>query len=338
MLPDLESSLSSAISSVQAPFSTKAGVSAFLSSRDLHKPNDHRLFAWLVELDLIPLSSDTWARALSSRCSVYRALERVPPPEEEARVIRADTSRSVLWFAEMARDFLVPAAKADAEGMANRILIAMKRNYVQGYDRYVFVCLYLALEFCAREGLPLEVGEAIAFDLSREFISLSGITRFLENPGETQAHFGRMDADLKKYAPGWMAMLNCSGQGSIHFALRWELLLFADEYPVRELLLIWDNALRWRERYADFLYALCIAHVKCAALPKPECHEIPIVVIQTYKGWDVPQVLDEAVEIMGVARKRSKWALVTMANKKYMYVWIIVAACLLVWFLRKFLK
>jgi hypothetical protein len=315
MQPHLDILLSSAIRSIIHPFSNRSDALRFLSSHDLEKPNDLRLFAWLVVFDLVPTFPGKWASSIHGYfTSYFEKLPRASDPlsslgEADARVIRADTSRSVLWFIEMSRDpafSVVPTA--NAEFMANRILSTMRCPYAQGYDRYVFVTLLLALDFCARADLSPDVGEALAFHLSQKFIGLTGIIGFLMDPAATQAHFERMDQDLAAYAPEWIASLRRARQGSIHFALRWELLLFADEYPIKELLLIWDHALKWKTEYTKFLYSLCISHVKYTPLPRQ--NEIPIEVLQSYRGWDIIQVIDDA-EARMVPRP-----------KNYKYVWI----------------
>jgi hypothetical protein len=328
MQPHLPELLSSAIRSIPSPFPDRSAAIRFLSSRDMDKPNDLRLFAWLIVFNLIPPFPSKLASSLCSRCDSYLDIVRSFPAESDSadvRMIQLDTSRSISWFTEMAQDpafSRVPTVNASC--MADRILAAMSRDYFQGYDRYVYVTLLLSLDFCTKADLPTELAEALAFILSREFLDLTNIPALLENSAATQADFERMDEELMEYAPEWILQLRKSRLGSIHFALRWKILLFADEYPIRPLLLVWDHVLTWRGRYSDFLHALCMAHVKYTPLPRQG--EAPIKVIQTYRGWDVRRVLDEAEARVGVRQPWNKW------------LWVIIGCVLILLLLVRYVK
>jgi hypothetical protein len=110
----MESSITAALGMVPHPPSNKSELDHFLRSHDLDKPNDSRLIAWLLAFDIIPFVPLKWGRALSSHCadyfSVRASLSNQGEPiddsairETVARVINADTSRSILWFTSMAR-------------------------------------------------------------------------------------------------------------------------------------------------------------------------------------------------------------------------------------------
>jgi hypothetical protein len=305
----LNSLISSAIRSIIHPPSNRDEIILFLSSRDPDKPNDVRLISWLVAFNVIPSTPSKWSHSLSTLYTEYLNIRSSLSTSNESfdfdlgpidRIIKSDTSRSIVWFTEMSQNpIFSDLSSLDGEFTANCILAVLHRqsfSYIQGYDRYVFVTLLLAFDFCVKADLPSDFAEAISFNLSREFIKLTEISTFLENAAETQSHFERLDEELLIFAPAWLTLLRRSHQGSIHFALRWELLLFADEYPVKSLLLLWDHTLKWKTEFHRFRTALSIAHVK--QTPLPTQNEMPIEVIQNYRGWDVSQVIDEAVWIM----------------------------------------
>jgi hypothetical protein len=200
---------------------------------------------------------------------------------------------------------------ADSAGlMAARVLSAMTVefrdfSYTQGHDRYVFVTLLLGLYFCEKSGLPVDFAEAVCFQLTHKFVKLTRISSFLADPAEIREHFERMDDDLMMHAPAWMLQLRSYHHSSVHFALRWELLLFADEYPIDRLLLLWDQVLARIHEYSGFMYALCIAHVK--QVPLPTERQLPIEILQTYRDWDVYRAIDDADQIMKWKRVDVPW-------------------------------
>jgi len=158
-------------------------------------------------------------------------------------------------------------------------------RYIQGYDRFVFVVYAVALDFALHFGLCRELAEAICYRLAQELITLVQIGSFLEEPMRTQLYFDEKDQTLMDYAPAIMTALRMDRHGSIHFALRWQILLFADEYRAKPLLFLWDKVVEHRDVYKSFLYGLCIAHVRQVPPPIPD--EITVEKIQRYKDWNV---------------------------------------------------
>jgi hypothetical protein len=98
-----------------------------------------------------------------------------------------------------------------------------------------------------------------------------------------------------------MIQLKRAGHGSIHFALRWELLLFADEYQAHPMLLLWDQILVRRKEFETFLYALCVAHA--SQVPPAEPDEIAIRKVQNWKDWDVMKIVEDADGLMRQTRR-----------------------------------
>jgi hypothetical protein len=319
--------LSSSLRNLSNPPKTHSEMMHFLLLRYPDKSNSIRLISWLMAFRLLPHNPREWAHTLCDLSNVYfDVLAQFPTdsdpldsiPISASRVIRPDLSRTIIWFNSLAKTAPFSVNSEGADKMAARIFSAMTIrfrdfSYAQGHDRYLFVTLLLALDFCEKCRMSRDLGEAICFHLTHEFVKLTRISSFLEDPAGTRDHFEKMDADLMMYAPGWMIPLRQSYQGSVHFALRWELLLFADEYPIEGLLLLWDQVLAKIEQYKAFLYALCIAHVQQVPLPRPG--EMPIEVLQTYRGWDVYRAIDDASRIMAKGKPCNglmKWALIVM--------------------------
>jgi hypothetical protein len=113
----------------------------------------------------------------------------------------------------------------------------------------------------------------------------------------TEKHFNEMDEKLMVLVPGLMIPLRRAGQGSIHFALRWELLLFADEHTIKSLMLVWDHILIHLAHFREYLEGLCLAHVR--QVPPPGPHEIVVEKLQTFRDWDVRKLLIDAEVLAG---------------------------------------
>jgi hypothetical protein len=152
--------------------------------------------------------------------------------------------------------------------------------------------IFSCLTFCSEMSLPPTFAESMCFPLSRRWLSLVQISNFLEHPPATELHFNELNDNLMLFAPGFMIPLRQARQGSIHFAFRWELLLFADEHPIKPLLLIWDQILLHQINLKQYLSALCLAHVH--QIPPLLPNEIVVEKLQTFRDWDVRRILTDA--------------------------------------------
>ncbi|OHT01644.1 hypothetical protein TRFO_31531 [Tritrichomonas foetus] len=285
-------------------------ANAFLSSAGLSKNNATRFICWLISFNIISPNHEKWALELFKLYKDYKQMLNsyikdpsdplIDVPVKSATVIESDIMRGMRWFQSLAADLkLNEYYISDVELRANRILAVCSLDsphysYTQGHDRYLFISFLLALEFSAQSGLSRDFAEAIAFYLARDFISMTAISKYLDNVTETEDHFEKMDREMAKVAPEIMRQLFDVGQSSIHFALRWELLLFADEYDIKRLLYLWDQILYYKNIFKKFLFALCIAHIQQITPAMPG--EIMVEKIQTFRNWNVQQILSDAMK------------------------------------------
>jgi len=313
--PTEYSEVQAALSNVAGAQFTMDGVRGFLRKLDLDKDNSTRLVCWLASFGILSPRHDRWVDELYGLYQRYgelidlriadaaRPLDQAP----QASIIAGDVSRSMSWFAGMAADLrLAPALTGDAELRATRVLSAQALgvagfSYCQGYDRYVLVSHALALAFCGANGLGPGFAEAVTFALSDRLVETAQVRRYLDDVSSTAAHYARMDRVLAKVAPDTMRLLQDMQQGSIHFALRWELLLFADEHGLRGLTLLWDQILCAGDQCAEFLFGLCVAHAVQVPLAGPG--EMMIEKIQTFRDWDVPRIIVGAPAFVGAGRE-----------------------------------
>jgi hypothetical protein len=314
------SDVSAAVRGITTAISSIDDANTFLANPDPDKSNATRFVSWIVVLRLGSPSPSSWPSDLFGFYHSYQLLLakltnpseplRCIPSEAEARTIASDVSRGMSWFTKHAEDLgLSGGLTADAEERVVRVLVLLSLTfsefrYTQSYDRYAFITYLLALDFCGQGGLPPDFAEAMCFPLAREWLSIRRVSHFLERPAATELHFNEMDDALMSFAPKLMGPLRRAGHGSIHFAFRWELLLFADEHDVKPLLLIWDHILLHRSDFKRYMRALCLAHVKQIA--RHGRREITMERVQTYRGWDVQRIIKDA-NIIAAQQASSFW-------------------------------
>ena len=306
------SKIEAAVYRLSGAFYNMEDVGIFLSSTDLNKDNTRRFICWLSSFGIISPNHEMWARELFELYTKYRSFLRtlikdpmnplLEVPQRSASIIESDIMRGMAWFHGIAADLKISEFYInDAELRANRILAVYSResrtySYTQGHDRYVFICYVLSLDFSSQSGLTTDFAEALAFFLAKNFIKMTEISKYLDNVAETEEHFEIMDGEMCKFSPEIMHQLFNVGQSSIHFALRWELLLFADEYDIKRLLFLWDQILYYKNIFKKFLFALCIAHIQqiTPALPG----EVMVEKIQNFRNWNVQRILDDSLKYL----------------------------------------
>ena len=118
-------------------------------------------------------------------------------------------------------------------------------------------------------------------------MQISNISHYLDDPNSISAHFEGLDARMMEANPSVMQAFASSNQSSVHFALRWEIMLFADEHNFEGLMLIWDNIIAHHTCASSYIEALCIAHFKQA--PSESLSDL-----QHFKKWDYKKLLLDA--------------------------------------------
>lgn len=294
-------------------FRNTSEIRNFLLSNTIHKNNIQRLFAWLITFGILPIDSTKWNDSIHSLFSNYQILIRtnlIDAEEdplkllnpEDVGVITADITRILIWFNEMAAFLQIPEtecirAKVHAYRAITLYYQTKNFKYAQGHDRYFFIAYLLSLFFTSKNGLSSEVAECLSFHLAYALIEMGKLSRFLDNPKQTQKHFEHLDEMMEDQTPDIYDELNKMGQSSIHFALRWEVLIFSDEYDIESIFYIWDNVIIRRSLLEPFMYALCISHLK--QIPQPKRDEMMIETIQHFRNFDAKKAVRDAVLIYG---------------------------------------
>ena len=293
-------------------------IGTFLTKNDIRKDNIQRFFAWMITFKILPFDSKQWPDLIQNIYNEYQILIKTNLIDEEetplqtlipetAAVITADITRILTWYKDMALLLNIPinyTHKAEIHAYRVFALLTHTRpfNYAQGHDRYFIISYLLALHFAYKFGLSSEYAEALTFHLAFALIQMGGISRYLDNPRDTEKHFQRLDRLMNELTPKRFQLLQETGQTSIYFALRWELLIFSDEYDdIDDILFLWDNVIARQKKYEKFIMYLCISHL--SQVPIPHGDDMMISSVQQFRLFDVVKAVDDAVSLMGGDRE-----------------------------------
>jgi len=283
------------------------GVLRFLNNSDTDKNIGTRLICWLIRSRIIPSARSEWIQRIISRYRSYKnicdkhfggdidsPLNKVDT--ETAFSINADTKRTKTWYFRQCECVgLASDIISDSEIRAQRILslLSLENNssYTQGNDRFAWVSLIVSLYFTSKSGLNPLVAEALAYFLTVFFVEINPISQNIENFSYVEYHFSILDDMISEETPHVYELLKSANHKSMHYALKWELTLFADEHSILNLLFIWDKILSFSDDIIDYVRWLCIAHIR--QVPIPQMADEMAESIQRYRGWDVQKIINE---------------------------------------------
>ncbi|OHT14877.1 hypothetical protein TRFO_42837 [Tritrichomonas foetus] len=287
---------------------------SFLLNDNIKKNISTRLISWLITFHLISPMRARWPSSLLSLKKSYQML-LIKYPEKQidliekefSHVIKNDTLRTEPWFRKLCVTLGIPPSFSnDAVERSQRILSLImlessNLQYVQGQDRFIWISFLLSQFFSFHADLSIDFSEAIAFHLGKSFITLIELSRKLENYSYVENHFTYIDKMVEEEAPEIWLLLKESQNSAIHYALKWELTLFAEEHEIFALFYLWDQILGRLHDFDEFIRCLCVAHVK--QVPVPREKDEMAQTIQRYKNWNVEKIVEDAKKMMAENQK-----------------------------------
>ena len=292
-------------------------VQKFLFNRDFSKPVGQRFLSWLIRLGIIPAARSEWVLKIQQKYSNYKQLCQrffktdfdqplLALAQDAGHSIHVDILRTKSWFLVISKELSISEHRLDkVDIMAQRILSCIsldseELSYTQGHDRYVWVTLAVAIVFSQNGDLPLSFAEAMSFYLTRSFLIMNPISCDIENFSKIEAHFHILDDMVEANIPETYELLKSVGHSSMHYALKWELTLFADEHNAHELMFMWDRILLHIDDITDYVRCLCIAHIQ--QVPRTELADEMAQAIQRNRMWNVPKIIDDAEYLLSSMR------------------------------------
>lgn len=244
--------------------------------------------------------------------------------DEETSLILLDVRRINDWFIKMATPFkydktylddfqfhirrilfFLPKIKEDPFLKNVSIFNLLKKmgnqseyHYIQGFDRYASITYILSLDFIKKINdsykstlFPLEFAEMLSLYFTYLFIGLSRLFINITNSTQqTMEVFEKIDEQIELEIPSISKKLKNCSTSSIHFALRWALLLFADEHNFDNCLILWDHFVLHQTDFAYYIIQISISHLK--QVPYDGISYIDK--IQNFKNWDLSTIISEA--------------------------------------------
>jgi hypothetical protein len=287
------------------------------------------MIAWLLACEKIspPLRDlstlyEKYSEILRSRnASLLDPDQEVSTPELSA--IDKDIYRTIDWFEKECENVsITSSALQDASKRVTRILsvLSVDPPYLQGYDRYVFICYGLILKVATDRNFGQDFAEAIAFFLTDGILRIADMRQFL-NAEAVDEHFSQLDREIQEADPKLCGKFRAMGITSVHFALRWQLLLFADEHTFPETWLIWDAIIANQANASAFVKQLSVAH---ACQVQDEKFATVIEAMQRYREWNVPNLLQTAEKRVADVKKKQPFGNVHWYNRLVAFLVFLV--------------
>lgn len=308
--------ISKAIFHLNIEFINENDVNLFLSQRDLFKNNSKRLFAYLISLKIIPVNHIEWADEIVRRYNQFHDLlethfngymnDPFKLRPNIKRVVTGDLERTGRWYSTLAEELnlsnqfdIIPLSRI----VVLKSIMDFSYEYLQGHDRYLIISYLLCLYFCSTESLPMKLADALTYFLFDKFVELAKIQRYLNDTSYTQKFFHQIDLSVKENCPDLAFQISKNNHSSIHYALSWHILFFADIYKIRDLLLLWDHIILHQNNLSEYLISLTISHLKQIPNSISAPHEYPILEsIQKYRNYNINLILTDADNL---SRKRN---------------------------------
>lgn len=288
--------------------SSRRSAYNFLRDENLHKDCSMRTLSWLILLDIAnpsDLQSEITRLHREYQLIIKENSDKSLSNKEENQII-VDIRRTSLWFERLRQETTLDAKHGlFVSDHSIRILRMLSLRdgfyYIQGYDRYVLVTYLLALFFTSSHGKSPEVAEALSFFLSRAMLQLANPKVNLTPSGLHSCD--NLDVMLRAASPEAWTKLISGGHSCVYFALRWKLVLFADEHQIHGIWYLWDNLIAHKSRFDEYLSALCIAHILQVPLNASR-KTFFVQAIQNFRNWDEVKLVRVADQRMSKFRKR----------------------------------
>ncbi|OHT03780.1 hypothetical protein TRFO_01442 [Tritrichomonas foetus] len=298
----MESDLTKLIECANVPFRKPYDVKKFLESLDNKKNPLYRIIAWLVSLRIVKVRDIP--NSVSQLVQKYKKLAETKLSDfdhptsslsqTDAEIITIDTERTIHWFKQLSNECgFVNSNLEERKTSIQRILSILSLcdpfyTYLQGFDRYAFATFLLGLQAADELKTDSFFAEAMSFYLTGGLLKIVDVNKFYTNKKLMNDHFHTLDQKIALARPEIyyrLLEMNCT---SIHYALKWELISFADDHSYDDILLIWDNIIVNQKKYISYIMELCTAHIRQIKLAD---NVFPIESVLHNKEWNTNEIL-----------------------------------------------
>jgi hypothetical protein len=294
----------------------------FLANLDQKKGNSGRLMAWLFEFGLLPKDPDQWPRDLTDLVTSYRSLVKKIGSADDLQkikerleaIIPRDLGRSLHLFDTYCKDVCLDSAYFSPPDLRFlRIFLVISTTdkdfqYLQGYDRFAFICAIVSCHFSLALGLKADIAEAFTFHLTHFITTKVAFSHLILDRKRSEQSFAELSLLLEKGSPATFSAFRWQKITPDVYALNWLLALFSDQHPLNQVFMIWDLIflhLDCRELYVN---SLCIAHLNQCQMGLNAAETVQRILKAS--NFDLKRLAEEADRISGFTRIES------MGNEK----------------------
>jgi hypothetical protein len=247
----------------------------YLGGLDLSKSQASRLIPYFLKLGVIPAESDRWASALTELVQSYASLVELHCPTEDLAAIEAglppivprDLGRSLPVFSPVFTALgLSLDLFPDPKLRFTRLFAIMHGAdttfvYLQGYDRFAFICAAIVAAFCTPLKVPLTVVDALTYFLTRAFISKLDYGYIITDHDRAAETYAALTIVMERVSPATASALKSQRLQPALYALNWYLALFSEQHPIAQTLVVWDLIVLNIENREDYVNGLIAAHL-----------------------------------------------------------------------------
>ena len=133
--------------------------------------------------------------------------------------------------------------------------------YLQGFNELIAPFYCIAVDATG----DLDLAECLSYYCLRKILKKFRLIEFFAGHRETEhvlSSFEFLQELQKKHLPKVYELLEEQGIVPIYYALRWFTLMFAQEYDLQDLLVVWDALLSHTDDFVHFLAYMGLAHLK----------------------------------------------------------------------------
>lgn len=288
-------------------FRDSKDLKLFMRQFDILKPSEKRLFSWLIAFNILNLHKEEWIETIANIVLSYydtvktyfgsfndKFYEKMQ--HSISHKIETDIERLIPCIMDFFKSLNlknIESGHIESYKRSVKKILALtslynkKYVYIQGYDRYIVpIYMYAVSTF----GIDSELTEPLTFRLYMKVLDMANPSFFLmSNSLAKSLFFLKLHVKFFWNRPDIIEKTRPVADWEKIITIRWLLLTYADEYPLPNLLLLWDYVFLNNKKFSRVRDLLCVEHI--LQLPKVKDPNTYYGDIQNKNDWDLEIIL-----------------------------------------------
>lgn len=292
---------------------SKAQATEFMQSIDVTKPLKDHVIPWMLQFNMITEDKTEWTNSMNQMIKSYNLL--VSKHITDAKypdatffeknldiIIPRDIRRSLKVFQELFKPLKMDLnVFPEPYFRFNRMFFLFIKDipdfsFLQGYSHIVYIFAFIVIMFCTQFEIEPDIIEAITYHMSKFFLSTLCFGKDVQVPTKAEDIFGSLSVQLQKTDQALYKTFQEQKLEPKEFALNWYLLLFALQYKIDQLLVVWDHIILNIDTFQNYVNILCIAHLKQIHFCNDP--EDTLQQICTARDFNLPKLFNDVEEIL----------------------------------------